>query len=393
MHASLACQKAQFSLPGGLHYLNCAYMSPLPRCAEAAGLRGLRRKRLPSRIRPSDFFDESNRVRTLFAEVIGAPDPQRIALMPSVSYGMATVAQNADLAAGQNIVIVEEQFPSNVYVWQRLAEKTGVTLRVVPVPHGAERGRRWNERLIDAIDHHTGLVAVAPVHWSDGTRFDLERVGTRARDVGATFVVDGTQSVGALPFDVQAIQPDALVCAAYKWLFGPYGLALAYLGARFDDGIPLEETWIGRQGSEDFSGLTEYVDAYQSGVARFDVGQRSNPVLLPMMIAALEQLLIWGVARIQAYCERLTGELVETARGLGYAVEPSAWRGAHLFGLRLPEGVSIEALRARLDERQVIVSMRGSALRISPNVYNDEADVAALADVLRRVTRADQYGG
>ena len=380
--APLACQREKFSLPEDCHYLNCAYMSPLLRCAEAAGIQGLRRKRLPSRIRPDDFFDESNRVRALFAEMIGASDPQRIALMPAVSYGMATVANNLSLTADQNIVVVEEQFPSNVYAWQRLAHEAGAEMRTVPAPEGEARGKRWNERVLDAIDRRTGLVAVAPVHWADGTRFDLARIGARARDVGAVFVVDGTQSVGAVPFDVPAIRPDALVCATYKWLLGPYGLALAYLGPRFDDGVPLEETWLGRQGSEDFSGLTEYVAAYQPGVARFDVGQRSNPVLLPVMIAALEQLVAWDVARIQAYCAQFTATVVTAARARGYAVEAEEWRSPHLFGLRVPAGTSIEALRRRFDERQVMVSVRGNAIRIAPNVYNDETDVQALLDVL-----------
>ena len=380
----LSCQRDAFSLPAGEHYLNCAYMSPLPRRVEAAGIGGVRRKRVPHRIQPRDFFEESDRVRTLFARLIGASDPKRIALMPAVSYGMATIAQNLSLHADQNVIMVEEQFPSNVYAWRRLAQDTGATIRMVPAPDGADRGARWNERVLDAIDGTTGLVAAAPVHWADGTRFDLEAIGRRARDVGAAFVVDGTQSVGALPFDVTAVRPDALVCAAYKWLFGPYGIALAYLGPRFDEGQPLEETWIGRRGSEHFGGLIEYEEAYQPGVVRYDMGERSNPILLPMTATALEMVLDWSPARVQAYCEQLTDGLVATAQSLGLQVEAPAWRGAHLFGLRLPAGVSNEVLQAALAEQQIHVSVRGSAIRIAPNVYNNEADIAALSDVLQQ---------
>jgi len=179
------------------------------------------------------------------------------------------------------------------------------------------------------------------------------------------------------------VRPDALVCAAYKWLFGPYGIALAYLGPRFDDGQPLEETWIGRRGSEDFGGLIEYEEAYQPGAARYDMGERSNPILLPMVATALEMVLAWDPAHVQTYCEHLTADLVETVRSLGLQVEEAAWRGAHLFGLRLPAGVSTEALQAALTERAVNVSVRGSAIRIAPNVYNNAADVDALVDALR----------
>lgn len=384
MAAPLSCQRDAFLLPKDEHYLNCAYMSPLPRRAETVGIRGMRRKRVPHRIRPRDFFEESDRVRTLFARLIGAPDPERVAIMPAVSYGMATIAQNLSLRAGQNVVVVGEQFPSNVYAWRRLAKETGAAIRTVPAPDGPGRGARWNDRVLDAIDDATGLVAAAPVHWADGTRFDLDAIGRRARDVGAAFVVDGTQSVGALPFDVMAVRPDALVCAAYKWLFGPYGIALAYLGPRFDEGQPLEETWIGRRGSEDFGGSIEYEDAYQPGAARYDMGERSNPILLPMTATGLELVLDWGPVRIQAYCEQLTAGLVETAQSLGLQVEALTWRGAHLFGLRLPAGASNKALQAALAERQINVSVRGSAIRIAPNVYNDEADIAALADVLQQ---------
>ena len=196
-------------------------------------------------------------------------------------------------------------------------------------------------------------------------------------------VVDGTQSVGAMPFDVAAVRPDALVCASYKWLCGPYSLGLAYFGERFDGAEPLEETWLGRRGSEDFTRLVEYEDAYQPGAARFDMSERSSFALMPMLIAALEQVLAWDPAHVQAYCAELTRGLIAEARALGYAVEDEAGRGAHLFGLRAPAGADPARLQAALRERRVIVSLRGDAVRVAPNVYNTEDDVAALADALR----------
>ena len=85
----------------------------------------------------------------------------------------------------------------------------------------------------------------------------------RTHEVGAQLVIDGTQSVGALPINVQELQPDALICAGYKWLMGPYSIALAYYGPYFDQGEPLEEGWINRYGSEDFTNLVQYQDRYQ----------------------------------------------------------------------------------------------------------------------------------
>ena len=379
----LSCQKSAFSLPDDEHYLNCAYMSPISAAVEAAGAAGVARKRVPSRLLPADFFTETDRARALFARLINAPDPSRVAIVPSASYGLAIAARNLPAASGQNIVVMHEQFPSNVYAWRKLAAGRSVELRSVAPPETAEgRGRVWNERLLEAIDARTAIVALGHVHWTDGTKFDLEAVGARAREVGAALVVDGTQSVGALPFDVAAIQPDAVVCAAYKWLMGPYALGLAYLGPRFDDGEPLEETWIGRAGSENFKELVHYRDDYQPGAVRYDMGERTNFALMPMAIAALEQVLEWQPARIQEYCAALTSELMSEVTALGYRVEDAAYRGAHLFGMRAPAGADISVVGERLRQRKVHVSLRGSAIRVAPHVYNERRDVDALLEAL-----------
>lgn len=379
----LTCQKDRFSLPETEHYLNCAYMAPLSTAVEAAGVAGVARKRVPSRLTAADFFTEVEHARARFARLVNAPDPSRIAIIPAASYGLAIAARNLPIGRGQTVVVTHEQFPANVHAWRRLSTERGAEVLTIHPPDVAEgRGREWNARLLDAIDTRTAIVALGHVHWTDGTKFDLEAIGRRAREVGAALVIDGTQSVGAMPFDVGAIQPDALVCATYKWLMGPYSMGFAYLGPRFDDGVPLEETWIGRAGSEDFKELVNYRDDYQPGAARYDVGERTNFALMPMAIAALDQVLEWQPPRVQEYCASLTAELFDRVRALGYTVEDPAYRGAHLFGLRAPAGTDIRAVGDRLRARQVFVSLRGSAIRVSPHVYNDRRDVEALIDAL-----------
>lgn len=380
---TLRCQRSEFSLPEDLHYLNCAYMSPLPKQVEAAGTTGVRRKSDPSLVLAEHFFDDSDGLRADFARLVGARDPRRVAIIPAVSYGMATVARNTPLERGQNVVLVGEQFPSDVYVWRRRCPEAGAELRTVRAPEvPAGRARAWNQALLEAIDRRTALVAVPNFHWSDGTRFDLEAVGARAREVGAAFVVDATQSVGAHPFDVERLRPDARLCAGYKTLFGPYSIGLAYYGARYDDGVPLEESWSPRRGSQDFAGLVEYTDEYQPGALRYDVGERSNFILVPMLRAAIAQIEEWGVESIRAYCRELTAGLFASVRELGYTVEDEDWHAAHLFGLRPPPGQETEAIRSALAARRVVVSVRGSAVRVSPHVYNDVGDIAALLEAL-----------
>lgn len=382
----LPCQRYRFQLPPHLHYLNCAYMAPLAREVEEAGLRGMTRRRDPSKITASDFFVETDALRERFARLIGSSEPQRVAIIPAVSYGIATAARNVPVESGQNIVILGEQFPSNVYVWMRKARENGAELRVV---ERSARGRpspgaSWNRRLLRAIDRKTAVVATPVVHWADGTRFNVAAIGRRARAVGAAFVIDGTQSIGALPFDVKKVAPDALVVAAYKTLFGPYQSGLAWFGERFDEGVPLEEPWAGREGSDRFvAGRIEYVESYRPGALRYDVGERSNQIQVPMLNAALDMVLEWGPQRVQEYCERLLEPFEEAFREAGFELEERAWRGAHLFGLRSVRGLDADRAAATLRRAGVFVSVRGEAIRVAPQVYNDRADLDALAATLR----------
>jgi selenocysteine lyase/cysteine desulfurase len=383
----LSCQRAAFSLPSDIHYLNCAYLGPLPRVVQDAGVAGVARKSNPTTIVPSDFFADSEVARRLFARLIGAGDSGRIALIPAVSYGVATVVRNTPLAKGQNLVFIGEEFPSDVYAWRKAAAKAGATVRMIASQAGTSTGKQWNARVLEAIDRDTAVVVVPHVHWADGTRFDLVEIGRAARAAGAALIVDGTQSLGALPFDVGEIRPDALICTGYKWLLGPYSTALAYFGPRYDGGEPLEETWIARKGSDDFRRLVEYEDEYAPGAMRYDGGQRSNFILLPMLIAALQFVLEATPERIQEYCRRLAEASLVRARQLGFTIEDEQWRGAHLFGLRLPAGLDAERLAQSLKARNVFVSLRGSAVRVSPNVYNDDEDMRALIEGLESAVR------
>jgi len=381
---ALSRQTHGFHIPAGVHYLNCAFMSPLLREVEEAGIEGMRRKRTPFETAPRDFFEDSDRLRGAFASLIGAPDPERVAIVPSVSYGITTVARNLNPPRGSNVVILAEQFPSNVYPWRRLADERELVLRTVEAPVTAgSRGAAWNEALLEAINSSTSVVAVPLYHWMDGTRFDLEEVGKRARELGAALVIDGTQSVGAAPFDLSAVQPDALVCAGYKWLLGPYSLGLAWYGSRFDGGVPLEETWTSRPDSDDFRRIGDYRNDYRPGAARYDVGERSNFILVPMQLAAIRRILAWSPEAIQEYCRSITRDALTEAVSLGVTVEDEMWRGNHLFGLRLPAGVDPARLGPELEARSISVSLRGSAIRVAPHVYNGEEDLNTLVEAIR----------
>lgn len=376
----LNSQREAFRLPAEAHYLNCAYMSPLLRSVEDAGVAGIRRKRNPADIQPADFFDEVNQVRRLFARLIQAEDPTRVAVIPSASYGLTAAARNLPLAAGQSVVVAAGQMPSNVYCWRRIVDERDGEMRTVTAPAAGEG--TYTEAILDAIDEGTAVVALGTVHWFDGRQLDLEVISDRARDVGANLVLDGTQSIGAVPFDVERIRPVAVVAACYKWLLGPYSVSLAWYGPEMDDGVPLEETWLARPESDDFARLADYRDDFRPGAARYDVGETSNFALIPMVQAGLAQLVDWSVEEVAAYCGGLSSEIVRAAEGLGYSVSDPRERSPHIIGIRLRSEAQEAALRDSLAARRVHVSVRGDAIRVSPGVYNDQEDVAALVAAL-----------
>jgi selenocysteine lyase/cysteine desulfurase len=383
----LNCQKSLFRLSEEVTYLNCAYMSPQLKQVERIGQEMVSRKSQPWLIRPEDFFTTSEAVKTVFARLINTPEPNRVALIPSVSYGLATVARNLNLRAGQNIIVTEAQFPSNYYPWHRAAAESGAELRSIPAPLGSPRSSLWTEAILQAIDAQTAMVAMGNVHWADGTLFDLARIRARSEEVGALLVIDGTQSVGALPLDVSALRLDALICGGYKWLMGPYSLGVAYYGSRFDNGIPLEENWINRLNSENFSGLVNYEEEYKPLAGRYMMGEQSNFVLAPMLAAAMNQLLDWGIANIQEYCQRISAYALDELREMGCQIDPSAHLAQHLIGVRLPTGMDMQQLQTKFKERQVFVSTRGNSIRVAPNVYNTPDDFEVLLECFRDAQR------
>lgn len=355
-------------------------MSPLMKAVEKAGSEGMKRKRNPATISAANFFDQTEELlRPEYSKLISAKENKRIVVIPSVSYGMANVAKNLRVDHSHNIVVAGEQFPSNVYPWMVLQEEKKVRVNAVAAPDVLkDRGKIWNERILDAINPNTRMVAIGNVHWADGTKFNLIEIRKRTRDVGALLVIDGSQSVGAMPFDVQKIQPDALICVGYKWMLGPYSMSLGYYGEYFDNGSPVEESWMNRKDSEDFSALVNYREAYQPTSLRYEVGEHSNFILVPMMVEALKQVNKWKPENIQEYCAKITKRPIALLREAGFWIEDESYRGNHLFGMRVPKNTDIEKIKLQLQKNRISVSVRGNAIRVSPHLYNSEDDLMKL---------------
>lgn len=372
-------QRTKFEVDDAVAYFNAANLSPVLRSVRAAGEAALARRSKPWTISAPDWFAAGERLRVQRATLLGV-HPHDVAHVPSTSYGLAAVARNLTARPGDRVLVLASEFPSNYYTWKRFASRTGAELLVV----GRESGQEWTEAILAAIDDHVVVASVPNVHWTNGALVDLSRVGAALERVGAAFVIDASQSLGAMPLDVPSLRPTAVVSVGYKWLLGPMSYGSLYVAPSLRDGEPLEENWISRSGADDFTTLVDYQDDYMPGARRFDVGQYSNFHLVPMAIAAMEQIEEWGVPRIGATLAAVTGEIGQRAAKLGLGVTPADRRGPHIIGLDLPVP-SARRAAAALEAANVIVSRRGSSIRIAPHLHNNRDDVDRLLTAIASV--------
>jgi selenocysteine lyase/cysteine desulfurase len=374
----LPCQRHLFDIPDDVTYLNCAYMSPLMKSVVEAGSAGLARKAHPWEITPDKFFSGSGKFRDTAAQLLDC-SADSVAIVPAASYGISTAARNLPVRKGHSILVLAEQFPSNYYPWERLAEESGASVKIVAWPENGD----WTTAVLDSLSDDVAIAALPQVQWTSGGRLDLVRIGKACRKIGAALVLDLTQSLGALPFSVREVEPDFAVAACYKWLMGPYSTGFLYVAPKWHEGRPLEEGWIQRANARDFASLILYTGNYDEGARRFDMGERSNFALLPAAHRAMKQLLDWGVAEISETVGALNRKLAESAAELGFSAPPEEFRAPHYLALRRKAGIP-PGLPEALARQKVFVSVRGSSVRVTPHVYNSAADVGRLIACLRQ---------
>ena len=375
----LPCQRHLFDVPADVAYLNCAYMSPLLKSALEAGTAGLARKAHPWELTADQFFTGSEEFRATAAQILGC-SADCVAIVSSAGYGIQMAAGNLPVRKGQTILVLDEQFPSNYYPWQRVAEENGAALKIVPWPGDHD----WTAAVLNALTPDVAIAALPHVHWTSGGRLDLVRIGQACRHLGAALVLDLTQSLGVLPFDVNEVQPDFAVAASYKWLLGPYSIGLLYVAPKWHGGSPLEEGWIQRANSRDFSSLILYSEDYDAGARRFDMGERSNFALLPAAKRAMQQILDWSVAGISEVSGALNRRLAEASAERGFSAPPEPLRAPHYLCLRRKAPIPKELIEM-LAREKVFVSIRGSSIRVAPHLYNTVEDCDRLIACLRRV--------
>tara|TARA_B110000971_G_scaffold221902_1_gene271398 strand:- start:8970 stop:10109 length:1140 start_codon:yes stop_codon:yes gene_type:complete len=375
----IKCQKHLFSLDTSEYYLNCAYKSPLLKNGELLAIQALKKERNPSYLKPFDYFNISEEIRKEFSKIINS-NKDEVAIIPSSSYGFANVFNNLKIN-GNKAITVENEFPSGYFSIKKWCSEKNIQLETIK--RNNLSAQDWNKKIINSIDSDTSVVIISSVHWMNGTKFDLKKIGEKCKNNNTFFIVDGTQSVGALSIDVKDFKIDALICAGYKWLFGPYSMALGYYSSKFNDGIPIEESWMNRTNAQDFSNLTEYDSKYKPMAGRYNVGETTNFILSPIMLNGLKQINSWGINNIESYCKKLSKIVISELSPLGIAFENENYFTYHLFSLGLPKHLNLLTFKKILEKKKIRVSIRGANLRVSINVFNDERDIDKLVETVK----------
>jgi selenocysteine lyase/cysteine desulfurase len=382
----LASQRALFEMPRHICYLNSASYSPLPLRTQEAGRAAVGRKGTPWTLDAAFANGQHDRARAAAARLINA-DPADIGLIPSISYGVATAAKILTIDRGTRIIVLENDHSSPVLEWHTRADAQGFAVETVRQPNDGD----WTSAVLAAIERSgappVSLASISSVHWSDGGLIDIEKVGAALRQQGASFLIDATHSAGVLTIDVKRTNPDFVIFPTYKWLLGPYGRAFLYVARRHQDGIPLEQTAFGRRDVRAENAIYFADLRYASDARRFDMGERDHFISMEMAAIGMEMMADWGAEAVTQRLAMLTDRIADGMRDLGVSVPERRTRAPHLLSLGFRDGMP-KGLVEALASEDIYVAARLGRMRISPHVFNDEADadrfVAALA---RRVGR------
>jgi selenocysteine lyase/cysteine desulfurase len=384
-YTMLPSQRDLFDMPREICFLNAASYSPLPRKTLEAGRAAVGRKGQPWKL-PGGFANGLHeRTRAAAARLINA-DPDDVALISSVAYGVATAAKLFTIPRGSRVLVLENDHSSPVLEWQARTETQGFAVETVRQPEDGD----WTSAVLTAIERPgappVGVASISSVHWSDGGLIDVERVSAALKRQGAMFLIDATHAVGVLAVDVKALDPDFLIFPTYKWLLGPYGRAFVYVAKRHQNGIPLEQTAHGRRDINSERDVYFADVAYVANARRFDMGERDHFISMEMAAISMEMMAEWGAAAVVQRLKMLTERIAEGLQHIGVRMAEGKFRAPHLLSLSFNGGMPAGLVEALAGEG-IHVAPRLGRMRISPHVYNDEADadrfVAALTNRIR----------
>jgi cysteine desulfurase/selenocysteine lyase len=378
MGIDLASAAAEFGPFDGRVWFNTAHQGPLPRPAVAAASRATALKSAPHRISDGDFSEIPERLRTLLARLVGSPAEQ-IVLGNSTSYGLHLIANGLPWRDGDEVLVIEGDYPATVLPWQRLAAR-GLRVRPLRPAHGLLSG----PQLAAEISPATRVLAVTWVDSFTGRALNLRELGAVCRQAGVSFVVNASQALGARPIDVRDTPVDAVVCCGYKWLCGPYGTGFAWLHPALLGRLrPQQAYWLAMQAGRGLDSMRETTLRDDTGVHGFDVFCPASFATTLPWIASLELLQDTGIAAIAAWDQQLVDRLIGGLDRNRYQLISPAGGTAQssLVVLSRLDGRTGEC-HQRLTASGIDSAHREGNLRLSLHLFNTPGQVDRALEVL-----------
>lgn len=364
----------EFPITRNYNFQNHAGVAPISRRSADAARQYLQHAEENAYLR-GGFYKHADRVRAKVAQLIGA-HPDEVTFCKNTSDGLSMVANGLNWQSGDNVVTTNAEFAANIYPWQALRPR-GVQVRMV----FEEDARIPIERLIEAIDNRTRLVAISSVQYASGFRSDLATLGEYCQSKGVLLCVDAIQSLGVFPIDVKAMNIDFLAADGHKWLCAPEGAGFFYVRRELQG--HLHPTVIGWMSMKDPSGFDKYQFEFADSAKRYDSGSY-NLAGVYALGGAIELVQEIGVEEISKRLLHLTDRLATGVRDKGYRVVSSRAPGeasgivAFFSDHHQPDKIQ----RHLQTEHRIVIAVRRGRLRASPHVYTTEQEIDQLIDVL-----------
>nr|WP_314579087.1 aminotransferase class V-fold PLP-dependent enzyme [uncultured Pseudomonas sp.] len=368
----------EFAQARDLRYLNHAAVGPWPKRTAVAVQKFAEENVLLGARDYPDWMKVELRLRERLARLLNAPSTDDIALVKNTSEALSFVAFGLDWKNGDNVVISDEEFPSNRVVWEALKPQ-GVEVIQVSLqgtdPEGA---------LLAACGPRTRLLSISSVQFATGTRVDIERLGQGLKQRGVLFCVDAIQHIGALPFDVQASQCDFAMADGHKWMCSPEGLGVFYCRAELRPQLQLHEFgWHMLEHSGDYQR-----DQWQPAASaqRFECGSPNTlgAMALDASLSLLEEV---GIDQIgKAVTDRVMWleEGLSTIDGVRLHSTRTAERRSGILTFSLDHKPTADVWQ-QLMRNQVVCLPRGPGIRFSPHFYTQSQVIEETLAIVKRI--------
>lgn len=371
----IARYRAEFPIAERYAFLSHAAISPINRrIAAALGEYTEQMQHEPAmRVFPQ-LLGAMADLRERIVRLINAAGPDEVVLMPNTGTAINTVAASLPLGPGDNVLVLDGDYPANVYPWQQLAYK-GVLTKVVPQRNGGLDVAALEAR----IDRHTRVIALSTVMFATGFRNDLAAVGRICKERGIYFAVDGIQSLGVFPMDVQALNIDFLAAGSQKWLLSTPGSGFLYVRRdRLDELRP--GAYVGASSFVDPMNFLDYNMTPPPSADRFAIGTPNITGALALR-ASIELIQEVGVERIERQVSGLVDALIDdlSERGFELCADTSPEHRSGIVVARVPNP---EEACKRLDEAGVIATPRGAGVRFAPHFYNTVEEIQRACEAL-----------